>query len=37
MRNRKRYYVDVEQGKISKINIGIYIPSTIITEGVKQK
>jgi hypothetical protein len=36
-RNRKRFYIDVEQGQISKIDINIDIPSNIITEGVNQK
>ena len=34
MRNRKRFFIDVEQGQISKIDINIDIPSNIITEGV---
>ena len=34
MRNRKRFFIDVEQGQISKIDINIDIPSNIITKGV---
>ena len=34
MRNRKRFFVDVEKGQISKIDINIDIPSNIITEGI---
>ncbi len=37
MRNRKRFFIDVEQGQISKIDINIDIPSNIITEGIDQK
>jgi hypothetical protein len=36
MRNRKRFFIDVEQGKISKIDININIPSNIITEGINR-
>jgi hypothetical protein len=34
IRNRKRFFIDVEQRQISKIDINIDIPSNIITEGV---
>jgi hypothetical protein len=34
MRNRKRFFIDVEQGHISKLDINIDIPSDIITEGI---
>ncbi len=37
MRNRKRFFIDVKQGQISKIDINIDIPSNIVTEGVDQK
>ena len=33
-RNRERFFIDVEQGQISKIDINIDIPSNIITEGI---
>ncbi len=34
MRNRKRFFIDVEQGQISKIDINIAIHSNIVTEGI---
>ena len=37
MRNRKRFFIDVEQGQISKIDININIPSNIINEGIDLK
>jgi hypothetical protein len=36
MRNRKRFFIDVEKGQINKIDININIPSNIITEGIDQ-